>query len=311
MSELTLCNAMSRVATIELIFGPMFSGKTTEAIRRVRKLRAARASVLVFKHAKDTRYTGRAELLSSHDETKLDAIPVTNVAAIRERVAAEPKHVDCVCIEEAQFLAMPYVTPMARVATHMTDFVFDMGSPDPSGVLQDLVELVLSLRNAGTSVILAGLDTDKHRRLWPWVAPLLAHADSVDKLSAVCRDCREDRAIYSRCTTTNASIDDPGGAESYVALCPGCWARRDEPADSREHLTSRAYAPREGEHYVWDRVRPVINALVRRVKAAPWFTAPSDDVDLFDLCWDAFKFSAWDDEAAFREVEREMREAKT
>lgn len=245
---------MSRwVGRIELVVGPMFSGKTTELIRRARKERAARANVLVFKHAKDTRYDGRAALLSSHDETKLDAIPVSTVAEIRERIKAEPKHVDCVCIEEAQFLAMPVAAQGKSVTVLIPPpgpiepkTLFDVQvksrivPPTDAEILaakfeqdirvQGLLALVLELRASGVHVILAGLDTDKHRHLWPWMA-LIAHADQCDKLTAVCADCRQDRAIYSHCTTENASVDDPGGAESYVALCPRCWGDRDAPKE--------------------------------------------------------------------------------
>lgn len=228
---------------IELIVGPMFSGKTTELIRRARKERAARANVLVFKHAKDMRYDGRAALLSSHDETKLDAIPVSSVADLRARIVAEPVRVDCVCIEEAQFLAMPVcVTKPVAEAVRVEPtpgacgVTIAWGEPTDTELLDaqrrtraranEVIELALHLRASGVHVILAGLDTDKHRTLWPWMA-LIAHADKVDKLTAVCADCRVDCAIYSRCTTANASVDDPGGAESYCALCHSCWDARD------------------------------------------------------------------------------------
>ncbi len=238
---------------IELIVGPMFSGKTTELIRRARKERAARANVLVFKHAKDTRYDGRAALLSSHDEVKFDAIPVSSVAEIRKRIEDEPARVDCVCIEETQFLAMPvYVTkpeaelvritkpkrvePTPGVVGYEVDVSFDWSAPTHGELLDaqrqtrarvhELSDLIILLRTVGVHVILAGLDTDKHRVVWPWMH-LIAHADKVDKLTAVCVDCHEDRAIYSRCTTANASVDDPGGAESYCALCHSCWDARD------------------------------------------------------------------------------------
>jgi thymidine kinase len=393
---------MSRwIGRVELVVGPMFSGKTTELIRRARKERAARANVLVFKHAKDTRYDGRAALLSSHDETKLDAIPVSTVAEIRQRIADEPQRVDCVCIEEAQFLAMPvvigpkqtlYVSKPERVepSPGVIGIAYDMGVQwsEPSDAelveadrvcrarVRELVDLVLELRASGVHVILAGLDTDKHRHLWPWMA-LMAHADQCDKLTAVCADCRQDRAIYSRCTTENASVDDPGGAESYMAICARCWDERDARAPGRtfpgdeddmtlprltklteemrdswrftsqgddlmQRLTREATNHRDAtaetlfvpgsvaamlhEHGVADpvahakdllaqfdmeRLRPEIDALVRRVKAAPWFISPGEDEQaVFDLCWEAYTLAGLDDEAAFREVERKVREEK-
>ena len=236
------------MAEITLIFGPMFCGKTTEVIRIVRKHRAARANVLVFKHGDDVRY-GRAGLVSSHDRTTLDAIAATTIAEMKACIAAEHKKVDCVCIEEVQFFVMPVQGVGADVVAakptmtkgsgpHETTISMDVQWRSPDAIvaamtkaataLEELIEFVLGLRAAGTHVVLAGLDNDKRRQLWPWMK-LVGHADKITKLTAMCQDCGRDRGIYSRCTTENTAIKDVGGAESYVALCADCWDERDRP----------------------------------------------------------------------------------
>jgi thymidine kinase len=300
----------------------MFSGKTTEAVRRVRKHRAARANVLVFKHAKDTRRVGRAALLSSHDETTLDAVPVPDVAAIRERIKAEPKHVDCVCIDEVQFLTMPKErtgTVVKGTTTEPVEVVTQVRPPTSAEIayaphteranVQSLVTLVLELRAAGTTVILTGLDTDKHRRLWPWTA-VIAHADMIDKLTAICADCRGDGAIYSRCTTENTSVDDPGGAESYCALCPACWDARDAreapprvPAEpTTQHWLRHGWDPNSYEEI--GRRWGIARALNDRVMATSWGArVAKDEEERLRFCLDALRKYDWDIDLAFLGLE--------
>lgn len=178
---------------IEIIAGVMFSGKTEELIRRVRSATAAQNRVQVFKSRLDDRY-GNASAVLSHDGSTIDAQPVASAAEVMRRV-----HPDAavVAVDEVQFMDEGIV----RVAT--------------------------DLAATGCRVILAGTDTDFRGEPFAAMPALMAIAEIVDKLYAVCvvcgdPACRNQRLVDNR----PASYDSPtilvGGRESYEARCRHC-----------------------------------------------------------------------------------------
>lgn len=184
---------------LEVIVGPMFSGKSEELIRRLTRSLIARQRVAVFKPAIDKRY--HATEVASHAGRTLEAVAVPNALAIRahlsgqgELLSAAPEGVDVVGIDEAQFFG------------------------------PELVPLVLELADAGVRVVLGGLDLDFRAEPFGSMPELLARAESVDKLSAICTVCgapatRTQRLIGGQ----PARFDDPvvlvGAQESYEARC--------------------------------------------------------------------------------------------
>ena len=145
--------------SLEVITGPMFSGKTDELIRRLRRARIARQKVQVFYPAIDSRYAGREYgKLTSHTGTEFDAAPVRSPAEILQAVGGDTR---VAAIDEAQF--------------------FD----------DDLVPAVQRLVDAGLRVIAAGLDTDFRGEPFGPMPLLLALADRLDKLEAICTVCGE------------------------------------------------------------------------------------------------------------------------
>ena len=177
----------------------MFSGKSEELIRRLTRALIARQRVAVFKPAIDNRY--HASEVASHAGRTLEAVAVPDAQAIRaqlsgqgELLSAAPEGVDVIGIDEAQFFG------------------------------PELVPLVLELADAGVRVILAGLDLDFRAEPFGSVPELLARAESVDKLTAICTVCgapatRTQRLIGGQ----PAHFDDPvvrvGAQESYEARC--------------------------------------------------------------------------------------------
>ncbi len=177
---------------IELVCGSMFSGKTEELIRRARRAQIARQKIQVFKPALDDRYG--AERLASHNGVSLDAVSVQDALQIATLVEPDTQ---VVIIDEAQFFDMPIV--------------------DVCGVLAD----------TGRRVIVAGLDTDFRGEPFGPVPYLMAEAEIVDKLQAICVICgapgtRTQRLIDG----LPASYDDPiimvGASEAYQARCRRC-----------------------------------------------------------------------------------------
>src|ERR1044072_1762061 len=140
---------------IEVICGVMFSGKSEEFIRRVRRAIIARKRVQVFKSHLDERYAGIYRI-SSHDGRSVDAVPIDTPEQIAQLVLPDTQ---VVAIDEAQFL-------------------------DPS-----IVDLATALANRGTRVILAGTDSDFRGEPFGPMPQLLAVAEVVDKLHAICVIC--------------------------------------------------------------------------------------------------------------------------
>lgn len=186
---------------IEVICGVMFSGKSEELIRRVRRAIIARRSIQVFKSHLDERYAGIYHI-SSHDGRSVEAIPVDSATQIGQRI--DPR-TQVVAIDEAQFL--------------------DDG----------IVELATALAGRGVRVILAGTDTDFRGEPFGPMPRLLAVAEVVDKLHAICVRCgnpasRNQRLIQGRPARYDSPIIMVGGEESYEARCRACHSvpRKDE-----------------------------------------------------------------------------------
>lgn len=186
---------------IEVICGVMFSGKSEELIRRVRRAIIARKKVQVFKSHLDERYAGIYQV-SSHDGRTVNAVPVDTPEQIGRLVEPETQ---VVAIDEAQFLD----------AT--------------------IVDLATTLANRGVRVIVAGTDSDFRGEPFGAMPQLLAVAEVVDKLHAICVVCgnpasRNQRLIGGKPARYDSPTIMVGSVESYEARCRACHEvpRRDE-----------------------------------------------------------------------------------
>jgi thymidine kinase len=204
-----------RTGWIEVVSGVMFSGKSEELIRRVRRGIIARRRVQVFKSHLDARYAGLYSV-SSHSGGELDATPVDGSAEIFRSVRPDT---DIVAIDEAQFL--------------------DHG----------LVEVVTALAAAGKRVILAGTDTDFRGEPFGPMGALMCIAEQVDKLRAICvrcgeLACRNQRLIDGRPARWDSPTIMVGGRESYEARCRGCHEvpRRNEDQETLPLSTTQRQA---------------------------------------------------------------------
>ena len=178
---------------IEVISGVMFSGKSEELLRRLRRALIAQRRVQVFKSHLDDRY-GNLFTVISHDGHRIDALPVSNSVHIAEAVLNETK---VVAIDEAQFL--------------------DMG----------VIRVANALADRGVRVIVAGTDMDFRGEPFGPIPQLLAVAEKVDKLHAICVRCgdlatRNQRLIDGRPAPAEGPTIQVGGSESYEARCRKC-----------------------------------------------------------------------------------------
>ena len=186
---------------IEVISGVMFSGKSEELIRRVRRAVIARKKVQVFKSHLDARYAGIYQV-STHDGRTVEAVPIDTT----EQISARLEHdTQVVGIDEAQFL--------------------DKG----------IVPLASALAQRGLRVILAGTDLDFRGEPFGPMPQLLAVAELVDKLHAICVVCggpasRNQRLINGKPARYDSPTIMVGGQEAYEARCRACHRvpRRDE-----------------------------------------------------------------------------------
>jgi thymidine kinase len=182
-----------RSGWIEVVAGVMFSGKSEELIRRVRRSIIGKKKVQVFKSHLDDRYHGVLSV-SSHDGRTVEATPVDSSLQIAQHVSPL---VDVVAIDEAQFL-------------------------DPG-----IVPLATALAGRGIRVILAGIDTDFRGEPFGPMPQLMAIADVVDKLHAICVVCggpasRTQRLIEGKPARYDSPTIMVGGRESYEARCRHC-----------------------------------------------------------------------------------------
>ncbi len=179
-------NTSSRKGWIEVVVGSMFSGKTEELIRRLRRAQLANQKVMIFKNALDTRYS-QTELVS-HDEKSIHSIPVSTA----KEILAHISDVNVVGIDEGQFFG------------------------------QDLPEIANYLANSGIRVIVAGLDMDYQGKPFGLIPQLMAIAEYVTKLHAVCVRCGN-LASYSH---RKINVDDLvllGELKEYEPLCRDCY----------------------------------------------------------------------------------------
>ena len=186
---------------IEVITGGMFSGKSEELVRRIRRALIGRQRVQVFRIATDTR-GGEGDVVRTRDNRSLSAVTVTSSDEMREKLTLG---VEVVGIDEAQF--------------------FDGG----------LVELVTELADLGVRVIVAGLDLDFRRRPFGPIPELMAIAEYVDKMHAVCVRCGA-AAQYSLRIAEGEQQVLVGDTETYEARCRRCYTASEGsvgPAEAR------------------------------------------------------------------------------
>ena len=177
---------------IEVICGSMFSGKSEELIRRVRRVQIAKKKIQAFKPTMDSRYA--VQYIYSHNGTKVEAINITEPKEILERIESDT---EVIAIDEAQFYE------------------------------DDIVFVCQKLADQGKRVIVAGLDQDFRGEPFGPIPKLLAVAEYIDKLQAICMVCGNTASRTQRLVNGQpAKYSDPtiliGAKESYEARCRKC-----------------------------------------------------------------------------------------
>ena len=171
---------------IDMIIGPMFSGKTTELIRRLSRYRIINKKVLIISHKIDDRYSSLHHICS-HDNKKETCLKFSHLKTVLS--LTELKDADVIGIDEGQFFP-------------------------------DLRFFVLECEKMNKSVIVSGLDGDYKRQPFNNMMSLIPLSDHVTKLSALCNIKKDGTlAIFSKKLSNSTNIIDVGGVDKYIPVC--------------------------------------------------------------------------------------------
>lgn len=181
-----------KAGTIEVICGPMFAGKTEELIRRVKRMQFAKKDFVVFKPKIDNRYS--VDEVVSHSHIKFKAINISKPQEILKHIKP---NLQAVVIDEVQF--------------------FD----------ESILQIIDDLANSGMRIICAGLDCDFRGKPFGIIPSILAMAEHITKLTAICSCCGDEATRTQRIINGKPAYeDDPiilvGATESYEPRCRKC-----------------------------------------------------------------------------------------
>jgi thymidine kinase len=191
---------------IEVVCGPMFSGKSEELIRRLRRAEIARQRVQIFKPGIDQRFS--EDHIVSHSDLKIRSEAVKNATEVMARVDLRT---EVIGIDEAQFLGT------------------------------EMVEVAIRLGDMGKRVIIAGLDTDYLGRPFHPMPELLAIADEITKALAICVQCGNP-AKHTQRLVANEDLIVVGAAGMYEARCRRCFEPELASLKSTQQTTSKQTA---------------------------------------------------------------------
>lgn len=175
----------SKGGQLQLIFGPMFSGKSTELIRRLKRYQVAQYEVLIVRYAKDVRYS--EDGIATHCGQSLPAVSASALSELTEQA----DNYDVIGIDEGQFFC-------------------------------DVVSWCEMMANRGKIVLVAALDGTFQRKAFSDILALVPLAEVVTKLVAVCMVCFKD-AAFSKRISTEDGVEVIGGADKYMAVCRRCY----------------------------------------------------------------------------------------
>ncbi|MBN3286213.1 KITH protein, partial [Polyodon spathula] len=179
--------------------GPMFSGKSTELMRRVRRFQVAQYQCLVVKYAKDTRYSEKG--VATHDRNTMEAVPASQLKEVYQQAL-----LCCVIgIDEGQFFP-------------------------------DTVEFCEEMADRGKTIIVAALDGTFQRKAFGNILNLVPLAESVVKLNAVCMECFRE-AAYTKRLGAEKEVEVIGGTDKYHAVCRACYSA--SLPSSKENLNNK------------------------------------------------------------------------
>ncbi len=190
-----------REGKIQAIFGPMFSGKSTELLRKITRHKIANKKCLVINYVLDNRYS-MEEVAATHDKR---FIPAKKLKALSDLSDDEALEYDVIGVDEGQFFP-------------------------------DLVAYCDRWADMGITVIVAALDCTFEKKSFGFVPDLLAISENVKKLSAICKECNA-KASFTKRIVKSREINLVGGTECYTPVCRKCFNKKDPLSNSGMDLS--------------------------------------------------------------------------
>jgi thymidine kinase len=179
-------------AYLEIILGPMFSGKTSKLVQVYRQCLLCNIPVLTINHSNDLERTSTAQMLENHDNIKIPCISVELLSSVPQEKIHQSM---VILINEGQFF-------------------------------QDLYLFVVKMLEQNKQIYVAGLDGDFQRNMFGSILQLIPLCDKVDKLTSLCGICKDGtRGIFSRRITSETVQTLVGGSANYIPVCRSCYEK--------------------------------------------------------------------------------------
>ena len=215
MNKDIMSDSNSSAVYLELILGPMFSGKTSRIVEIYKQCEFCNISVVVINHTIDNRYDD--ELLSTHDKVKIPCIKTERLSYVwSDSINIEPKiHVD-----ERDLNSIPHVQQKNKVATS------DVILINEGQFFEDLYEVVVEMLKQNKKIYICGLDGDFERKKFGQILDLIPLCDKVTKLTSLCSLCKNGTPGIFSMRLTQETDQTVVGSENYIPVCRKCYSNK-------------------------------------------------------------------------------------
>ena len=212
MNKDIMSDSNSSAGYLELILGPMFSGKTSRIVEIYKQCEFCNISVVVINHTIDNRYDD--ELLSTHDKVKIPCIKTEKLSYVwSDSINIEPKlHVD-----ERDLNSIPHVQQKIKVATS------DVILINEGQFFEDLYEVVVEMLKQNKKIYICGLDGDFERKKFGQILDLIPLCDKVTKLTSLCSLCKNGTPGIFSMRLTHETDQTVVGSDNYIPVCRKCY----------------------------------------------------------------------------------------
>jgi thymidine kinase len=215
MNKDIMSDSNSSAGYLELILGPMFSGKTSRIVEIYKQCEFCNISVVVINHTIDNRYDD--ELLSTHDKVKIPCIKTERLSYVwSDSINIEPKlHMD-----ERDLNSIPYIHQKIKVATS------DVILINEGQFFEDLYEVVVEMLKQNKKIYICGLDGDFERKRFGQILDLIPLCDKVTKLTSLCSLCKNGTPGIFSMRLTHETDQTVVGSDNYIPVCRKCYSNK-------------------------------------------------------------------------------------
>jgi thymidine kinase len=215
MNKDIMSDSNSSAGYLELILGPMFSGKTSRIVEIYKQCEFCNISVVVINHTIDNRYDD--ELLSTHDKVKIPCIKTERLSYVwSDSINIEPKlHMD-----ERDLNSIPHIQQKIKVATS------DVILINEGQFFEDLYEVVVEMLKQNKKIYICGLDGDFERKKFGQILDLIPLCDKVTKLTSLCSLCKNGTPGIFSMRLTHETDQTVVGSDNYIPVCRKCYSNK-------------------------------------------------------------------------------------